>query len=775
MLACGWGPGARAGALPGVAPDEVTGVSDLGAPVTHLVLDPPLAAPQGPLSDDDRAHIARVLNAQAAALEVVDEVAYLATFAPDALLAGESLGGEPAPSGTGVAGRPAVRVRELLFGEIEDGALVDFAGVTPLFMAPGPGRTADVAARHVAAYQRPGGERRFLDLTVIERLRPVGEGGSNWQVYDWFVVVDEETARRVWLAWVDGKVELEPFDATLRGDLVYTLYPGFSPGGSEVAFELGETFRVTSVRGETGDLPWEFSGGRLTIGLTDPEQVSTLVISYEGHVTPTGSPRRGNLEYLGPEGIYLRPASGWYPRPVGGGPVRGSLEVVVPAWWAVAASGRMVGCTPAGGIGELRTFEWALDPPAEIYLAAGPYLVRDRVTAQGITIRTFFYGREDTWAEAYLEETERILDVFTGLFGPYPYPSLTLAEVQDFYYGGLSARSLLFLEKEWLANPRTNLSASSLLAHEVSHQWWGEIVPVLSDHPEWFLWEGLASYSEALYAEAAGGPAEALIVMADKAAEYAEAARGHRETSIKEANVRWYDWQNTFVYEKGAWLFHTLRFLLGDDEFFDLLRVYLDRFTGREPTTRDLAALVAASSGGDPYLERFMETWVDEPGDVDLALSRVSMRPAGDESGVYVLDFYLRDAGSRFFPRAEVTVGISGQTSKVVVAEAGANSLRLPGPVTRVEVDAGRKVLDLTRDNNRWYFVGGLSVPGTAFRYGAELVLGVVLSLLAVRLAGAFGHDRPGRRGPVVRGPSLPSGTQPNTWATIRARQGGPG
>lgn len=197
------------------------------------------------------------------------------------------------------------------------------------------------------------------------------------------------------------------------------------------------------------------------------------------------------------------------------------MAVTVPGWWGAATSGRLVQATPAAGMGQVRTFTWGLDLPTDIYLAAGPYLIADLVTAQGITLRAFFYAREAEWAQAYLAETERILKVLSERFGPYPYGDLTLAEVRDFYYGGLSARTLVLLEKEWQADPGGQTWARDLLAHEIS-----------------FLWEGLASYSEAIYAEEIEGPDGLRRVMALKAKSYAEAVRSHSRWSLGEANTR---------------------------------------------------------------------------------------------------------------------------------------------------------------------------------------------------------------------------------------------
>lgn len=691
-----------------------------------LTLDPPVAAPAGRLTAAAVSAITSVLKAQAEALRAADPERYLATF--------ES----PAPAGLPVAGRPAARVMAETFGAVPPGSRVEFAAVTPEFFSPGPGRTAEVLARHLVAYKTPGGEARLLDVTALERLGETDSG--RWRVFDWFLA-DEREARPAWLTWVRGAVTLEPFvdGGQLEAEMTYTLFPGFGDQGRNLSFDLAETFEVTRVSSEGRDLSFERNGKTLAVRLGSrlPASGPTVVaIAYRGKIAPTPDDGEGNLETLGPHGIYLRPETGWYPQPDGCGFLRGAVTITLPGWWSAVASGRLVAQSPPG---DLRSYTWALDTPARIYLAAGPYNVASAVTPRGVTVRAFFYAREAAWSATYLAEAERVLDFLSDKIAPYPYPDLTLVEVKRFYFSGLSARSLVLLDEGWLTGPKMSPDSRDLLAHEISHQWWGEMVPVLDD-PDWFLWEGLATYSEALYAESLDGQAELAREMAGKAAIYAEAARSHGGWSIAEANVRTEEWQQHFVYEKAAWVFHMLRTLLGDDAFFGFLRSYLDRFAGRQPGTKDFSDMVAAQVPGDPYLASFVERWVQGTDSIDLTLSAISVRRTG--GGQTRLDFTLSDRGTGDFPRAEVAVTLRGGGSETFVLAPGRESVLVPGEVTAIEADPNDKVLDLDRANNRFVIVLGVALPETpAKRLGLALAAGfAVAAVLAVRRRRRVGH-----------------------------------
>lgn len=740
-----------AGPWPALGAPAGAAVSPAGGRVREGVepLDPPFRPPERTLLPDEVLAIDRVLAAQAEALRTLDPEAYLATFEQAGPAAPPF--GRRAEGGEGLRPDAPLRALRCLFGALPEGTVVHHAQVVPLVRAPGPDGGADVLTLHIVALRGPDRQPELFDMVVLERLRPAPDG--SWHVVDWFIT-EEKEARVSWATWLEGSVVLSPFDRTLAAQMTYSLYPGFPGLGGEVEFDLGESFEVMDVRGPHGSVPWRREGETLRVhlpaaGVADGSPV-TVTIIYWGRVEPAPE-GNGHLDYFGAEGIYLRPDSGWYPRPEGNGALRGVLTVSVPGWWAAAASGRLVGLS---AIDDSRSFSWAVDPPTEVYLAAGPYKTAVLTTARGVTLRTFFSPLGAEHAAAYLRETEKILGFFSEAFGPYPYPNLTLVEVSRFYFSGLSARSLILLDKTWLYDPETEAGPRELLAHEISHQWWGEVVPIRED-PEWYLWEGLASYSEALYGEARDGPAELVRLMREKAEAHRPNAVRHPGWSIREANVRTEDWHDSFIYEKGAWVFHMLRFLLGDEAFARLLRSFACDYTGRQPSSADLARLIAEAARESPnraYLESYIARWVDGTETVDFRLKEVAA--AGHSDDGVVLEFVLEDGGDGSFPQVEVCVTCrDGSTFTFLTPGQGRHSVDLPGRPVRIEVDPDFKVLDLRRGNNLYLSVGGLFFSEeTLRRVGSCLA-----AALALAAAGLLHRVRRRRAGPVTApGPRAP-------------------
>src|SRR5262249_42286440 len=139
--------------------------------------------------------------------------------------------------------------------------------------------------------------------------------------------------------------------------------------------------------------------------------------------------------------------------------------------------------------------------------------------------------------------------------------------------------------------------ASQLVAHEVAHQWFGNSVTE-SDWDEVWLSEGFATYFAMLFAEHAEGR-EAFQKLLKRSRQTVLATETtHPQTPVVHNNLA--DMQlvlNPLVYQKGAWILHMLRGLIGDEAFAAGIRDYYQTHRDRNATTDDFRKAMEKSSG----------------------------------------------------------------------------------------------------------------------------------------------------------------------------------
>ena len=193
-------------------------------------------------------------------------------------------------------------------------------------------------------------------------------------------------------------------------------------------------------------------------------------------------------------------------------------------------------------------------------------------------------------------ETPQIIGFFADTFGEYPFVEEKYG-MTHFPWGGAMEH-------------QTNTSATSgsfgfdryLITHELSHQWWGNLITCESWHHIW-LNEGFASYCEALYAEYLGGTSTLHSYMAGMQYWSGGSIYVANPTSVGAIF-------STRAYDKGAWVLHMLRRHVGNDVFFDILRTYYSHpdFAHGHANTEDFRGLCEEVSGQD--LHQFFEDWI---------------------------------------------------------------------------------------------------------------------------------------------------------------------
>jgi len=325
--------------------------------------------------------------------------------------------------------------------------------------------------------------------------------------------------------------------------------------------------------------------------------------------------------------------------------------------------------------------------------------------------------------QAVAEDISSALQFFSGLFGPPPLKTLTVSPIPGTFGQGFPG--LLYLSTLSYLNPnqrpdaergpREQVFFSDLIeAHEVAHQWWGDLVMPASYQDEW-LSEGLANYSALMYLEKKRG----VKAMEDVLEDYRDSLLKKDSTgaTIESAGpITWgfrlesagspAAWQD-ITYYKGAWILHMLRRRLGDDRFLKMLAELRRRYDSRAVSTEQFLALVkefapprTAGVKTNPFnVDAFFENWVYSTGipALKLAYTAKGLAPAVKISGT------IEQGGVEDDFSVEVPVEIQfakgpAQVIWVETSNDGASfSATLKQAPVKVAIPAGRGVLAVKR------------------------------------------------------------------------------
>ena len=250
---------------------------------------------------------------------------------------------------------------------------------------------------------------------------------------------------------------------------------------------------------------------------------------------------------------------------------------------AAAAPASKDGATWNYTLNAARRFVWS---------ASGRYQVLQTKQAD-IPIRIYFFEEQRDAAEASLEIAKQAVEIYSNLFGPYPYPSLSI--VEGLFFDGMESDGLFFLPQDYFTEYSYNRKnyLTALTAHEIAHNWWfGQVGNDQATEP--WLDEAPSIYSELLYYESA------YPNLVDWWWDY----RINRFEPTGWINSTVYDFTEFApyvhaVYMRGAQFLQEARDAMGDQAFFDFLREYSQQGTGRIMTRPDFMGLLQAHSSVD--------------------------------------------------------------------------------------------------------------------------------------------------------------------------------
>ncbi len=262
------------------------------------------------------------------------------------------------------------------------------------------------------------------------------------------------------------------------------------------------------------------------------------------------------------------------------------------------------------------TWHWSQTQTHSPYLlsvVAGDFEVYEQ-SWDGIPVQSYVPRGRLADAPRSFEKTPAMLQFFSDKIGfRYPWPKYAQICVDEYGWGGMEHTSATTLNLSTLHDARAHLDVSSvnLVAHELAHQWWGDLV-TCKDWGELWLNESFATYFATLWTEHDEGLDEATWQRHNEAQAYMGEDANYRRSIVN------YRYDNPMVmfdshsYPKGGRVLHMLRYELGDDLFWRTMQVYAQANQYRTVETANLRFAIEEATGQG--LNWFFDQWIHHGG-----------------------------------------------------------------------------------------------------------------------------------------------------------------
>ncbi len=354
----------------------------------------------------------------------------------------------------------------------------------------------------------------------------------------------------------------------------------------------------------------------------------------------------------------------------------------VPQGMTVLSNGRLISQTQDSS--GLSVFHWSQDKPHANYLvslAAGYFKSVDDKYKE-IPLALYVPPSDIDNAGNSFRDTKDIMDFYEHEIGvDYPWAKYYQVIVQDFMEGGMENTSLTTLTENTLFTAATeNLRDSQgLIAHEMAHQWFGDLV-TCKDWSQIWLNEGFATFYADLYDEHKNGR-DSMLYHLYGTRRGLFAISNDTRPIVSRAFEHPDDVFNYLAYQKGSMVLRMLRAQLGEDLYRLCIKTYLQRHQFGNVVTDDLAAVVEELSGRS--YDQFFDQWVYHAHYPELEasyswdekdkLAKISIQQTQPVSGdVLLFNFPLKILFGNKAGRLEKTVTVNERSQDFYFPLAGA-------------------------------------------------------------------------------------------------------
>jgi len=291
------------------------------------------------------------------------------------------------------------------------------------------------------------------------------------------------------------------------------------------------------------------------------------------------------------------------------------MIVTVAKKYKVLSNGRLVSVKENDPQGTV-TYHWSQELPHSTYLInlsiADYAVLKDSLGS--LPVNYWVYKGLEADAKTTFRKTPYMISFYNKLYN-YPYPWAKYDQVITSYMGGGAEAVSATIEGESIVMDtiaEKDYSRENVIAHEIAHQWWGDLTTFRSWEHTW-LNESFGTYSDYLYTRFDKGEDAGAFDLLGKKNQYLNEAHNRYMRPI--VFNRYDDPNDNFdshTYPKGACMLHLLRYILGDEAFFRTLSTFLHQNEFKPVDTHDLMKTVKEVSGKS--MDWFFEQYILSPG-----------------------------------------------------------------------------------------------------------------------------------------------------------------
>jgi aminopeptidase N len=418
-------------------------------------------------------------------------------------------------------------------------------------------------------------------------------------------------------------LRIDPQSKSLRG-VVEIRAQLLASAPTTLSLDLARALTVDAVTVDGKATDFQRSDDRILVPVNEGSNAPTIAVTYHG--TPQGNgftfAERNGQPAISNYGMPFT-ARQWWPSkddPADKAETA-DIAITVPLPLTAASNGKLVATeTNADGT---RTFRWRVGYPIypdTLSVAIARYTVfQDRYrAANGQVMPLFFYvfPPDEAKARRDFAVIPDIMRTHAQRFGEYPFLREKYGIAEFATYSFREHQTLPSYAEKLITGDHAN---DAILAHELAHQWFGNSLSVRDWRHVW-LNEGFSTYAAMLWIERRKGAAA-------YRAELSKMAQQDLHGPIFMTDVT--DNKKLFgaaTFDKGAWVLHMLRHVMGDEKFTNALGTYVREYSYRNVTTEDFRAVCERVYGRS--LEWFFAQWVYG---VSRPMYRVSWTAADDQ------------------------------------------------------------------------------------------------------------------------------------------------